>query len=545
MVQATRRVVPLPPLSITIPHPADNERWGGPSEAEAEYDDEDEYIDIGTPTNSEPFQKQVKFLAPDEAAVVEEDGMSEQSSICQSPSWEGYGQKKKEKKLEAERRKREKQQAEKDAKAAKKRNGSRLSKAPPTPMPPMPASRDPRGVGLTSADRSLSDPLLVSRHLASSTVSVQRAQDVGRTSSADNLQQSRWHRPGVAEVLSSPTPGDIPITSSPVAIPHHSLRDGYFAPRQDSRRFVPEGPTAPVQHPSLALSSNNEARSPRDAFPPSASRTPRLRHMSPSGGNRSNGLLQGAASNNRSQESLCTTGTGEGARRNGYVRYQRAQAEERAMAGLADEQLVGNVGQYYPPSRSAASGQIQHTRRSSLTQDAKSAALKLVGMKAAPAAGDDDVDTADYLAFKSFPYSASGTGAAPSVENMPASPRTLDGSFGARLDAIPRSTGGPYEITAALERPSTSQSFASSSDPSIAGSKKSRSLKDAAKAALSMSKAPQRANESPKPAVSVPPFLAIRSRLQSRTSVQPDNKSAQATIDVAASELASVCCFQA
>ncbi len=545
MVQATRRVVPLPPLSITIPHSVDNERRGRSREGEPEYDDEDEYLDIGTPTNSEPFQKQVKFLAPDDA---EEDGMSEQSSICQSPSWEGYGQKKKEKKLEAERRKREKQQAEKDAKAAKKRNGSRLSKAPPPPMPPMPSTREPRAVGLTTADRSLSDPLLVSRHLASSSPSVQRAEDAGRTASADNLQQTRRHRPGVAEVFSSHTPGANLITSSPVAIPHHFLRDGYFTPRQDSRRSMSEGPAAPAQHPPLSFPSNSEAWPPRDAFPPSASRTPRLRHMSPSGGNRNNGLLPGATGTNNSQESLSTTGTGEGVRRNGYVRYQRAQAAERAMAGLADEQLVGNVDQYYPPSRSASS-QIQHTRRSSLTQDAKSAALKLVGMKAPPSARDDGVDTGDYLSFKSFPYATSGTGAAPSVDSMPASPRNLDGSFGGHLEgrpsqpdaAIPRSTGGPFDPAPALERPSTSQSFASSSDPSITGSKKSRSLKDAAKAALSMSKTPQKRNESPKPAVAVPPFLALRSRLHSRVSVQSDNKSTQETTEVTASELASVC----
>ncbi|KAJ4296091.1 hypothetical protein N0V88_004793 [Collariella sp. IMI 366227] len=89
----------------------------------------EEEPDVRTPTSNEPLEKLVKSVTPERG--VDEDAMSEHSSICQSPSWEGYGQRKKEKKLEAERRKREKEQADKEAKAAKKRNTSRLSKLPP------------------------------------------------------------------------------------------------------------------------------------------------------------------------------------------------------------------------------------------------------------------------------------------------------------------------------------------------------------------------------------------------------------------------------
>lgn len=551
MVKATRRAIALPSLSLTIPHGADHGRRVRSSEEEL--DDEEEYAEIGTPTNSEPFQKQVKFLAPEDDG--DEDRMSEQSSICQSPSWEGYGLRKKEKKLEAERRKKEREQAEKQAKAAKKRGTSRLSKAPPPPPPPVPTGRDPRAVGLTTADRSMSDPLLVSQHLLPSTHPRHRPQDVGRTASADDLQQSRWHRPAVTEVLSGSSSSAGRAgggAAEDASTAHHLLYDNTFAPRQEIRRSMSEGPAPLTQQSLTTFSSNHESRSPREVFPPSASRTPRLRHMSPSSGNRSNGMYQGAPNANYSQESLSVPVAVDGTRRKGYVGYQRAQAAERAMAGLADEQLVASAGQYYPPSRSS-SGQTQHTRRPSLGQEAKSAAMKLVGMKPSSAAQDDGTNPTDYLTFKAIPYTDASAEAAPSVGSMPTSPKTLDDSFRAHggerqptsevLNLL--SASGLQAGAAVIERPSTSQSSVSMSTPSIAGSetghntRKGRSLKDAARAALNKSKGSQAPNESSKPSVSVPPFLALRSRLSSRTSVHKDNRPAHGAGD-GASELASV-----
>src|SRR5690349_18691638 len=72
MVKATRRGAALPSLSLTIPHGADHGRRGRSSEEEL--DEEEDYAEVGTPTNSEPFQKQVKFLAPEDDR--DEDGMS-------------------------------------------------------------------------------------------------------------------------------------------------------------------------------------------------------------------------------------------------------------------------------------------------------------------------------------------------------------------------------------------------------------------------------------------------------------------------------------
>ncbi len=75
-----------------------------------------------------------------------------ESSICQSPSWEGYGQRQKEKKEEARQRRREKEQAGRDARAARKRHASRLMKSPPN-------SSKVAGVGRPTCSRPLPRPL--------------------------------------------------------------------------------------------------------------------------------------------------------------------------------------------------------------------------------------------------------------------------------------------------------------------------------------------------------------------------------------------------
>ncbi|KAK3300853.1 uncharacterized protein B0H64DRAFT_25211 [Chaetomium fimeti] len=525
MVRATQRTVIPPSLSLAIPQGAGNERRNQLNEWEVEEDDE--YEEVGTPTNNEPFQKQVKFLSPE--GDDDEDGKSEQSSICQSPSWEGYGQRKKDKKFEAERRKKEKEQAEKEAKAAKKRNTARLSKAPPPPPPPATTSRDSRPLALAATDRSMSDPLLVSRQLMQNNHSIHRPEEVGRTASADDLQQSRWHQPALAEIASGSGSGawysEGMGDPSTTTIPHHLFRDNGPAPRQEMRRSMSEGPAPPTQQSAPPLPSKVESRSPRDAFPPSASRTPRLRHMSPSGA-RGNSMAQGMSSANHSQEPPAAVRIADGPRRNGYVLHQRAQVAERAMAGLADEQLVAEVGQYYPPS-SSSPGQTQHARRSSLTQEAKSAAMKLVGIKA-PSSGRDGNDQIDYLTFKAIPYSSSPN-APGSVGSMPASPRSVDGSF--RLQDH--------------ERPSTAQSSASSSDPSTASSghsshsQKGRSLRDVTKSALGRSKEAQNPAESSQPSVLLPPYFRLRALMHSRASIHAENKASPQTTSEAASNLAA------
>lgn len=544
MLKIARRNVILPSLSITIPQPA-NDAGGDPSsEVEAEHGSE-KYADARTPTNSETFHKQVKFLAPEdnEGDDPNDDAMSEQSSICQSPSWEGYGQRKKEKKLEAERRKKEKEQAEKEAKANRKRNAARLSKPPPPPSQPVTTSRDARAGGLVYADRSMSDPLLISQHLLQDSQSIDRPKDAGRATSTDDL-----------------------------------IYDNAVVTRQDLQSSKSDEPTPSHQPSSPAFASKPERRSPRDICPPSASRTPMLRHMSPSSRDRANNLLpqgthrtasghderihadtQSSTGLSRSQASLTIPPTMDGGPREGYVRYQRAQSTERAMAGLRDEQLFGSANPSYHPTRTN-SHQEAHTRRPSLTQEAKSAALKLVGARGTSTGREDGPkdnrpgSQNDYFTFKAIPYSPSVTETVVSAGSMSTSTMNHGGTrqrpcaderppnADAAASPTTRAADGNSTMT---ERPSTSQSSVGSRDPSIAGSvpsshsKKGRSLRDAAKAALSISKAAQRHQDGEKPSVPVPPYFALRARMHSRHSTRAENDTSS-VVPAPASDVALV-----
>ena len=99
MLQAAQRSTTLPSLSLAIP------TGGRSSHQRARYDQHvDQDSDNAQEMGIEPLQKQVKFLALDEDDEDEEDeeddddSMTDQSSICQSPSWEHYGNRKKDKK---------------------------------------------------------------------------------------------------------------------------------------------------------------------------------------------------------------------------------------------------------------------------------------------------------------------------------------------------------------------------------------------------------------------------------------------------------------
>ncbi|KAK4192800.1 hypothetical protein QBC35DRAFT_203075 [Podospora australis] len=451
MLKAMQRSITLPSLSLTIPQTPGLHNKRDQS-SKWEIDEEDSEAD--TPTNTEPAHKQVKFL--------EDDAMSDQSSICHSPSWETYGQKKKEKKLEAERRKKEKAQAEKEAKAAKKLSASRLSKLPPSTMT---VNHHQRPNGLVGVERSMSEPSLLQQKLQSSQLS-QRSPDTERAASTNNPQQNQYH-----------------ITSS------NPLSIGAVDSRAELRRTISEGPGLLHQASSQPLVSRQDGRVSRDIRPPSASRTPMLRHMSPPG-------------NGRSQESGASPPNSESNRNDGYVRYQRAQSCERAMAALADEELFENST---PRSSRSSSRNRLPSRRSSFTQEAKAAAMKLVGIKTTPGTRNDHSVynrasiQADYFGFPDQHTSS------PILSPATSQPTR------------------PHQDISTSERPHTSHSSLSLGGQSSTGStsssqsKKSRSLKEAARSALSFSKGtqPSTAADGTKPQISVPPYLAFRARGQS------------------------------
>ncbi|KAK3329725.1 hypothetical protein B0H66DRAFT_35865 [Apodospora peruviana] len=559
MLKAARRSATLPPLSISIPDPVRAKKG---DLAREEVQEEDRGEETETETIAEPLHKQVKFLAPDE----EDEDMSDQSSICQSPSWEGYGQRKKEKKKEAERRKREKEQAEKEAKAAKKRLAARLSKSPPPPM----VGRNKIIAGLTNAERSMSDPLLTGPHMSVESRLTHPPNEVERAVSTNDLRHIRPQQYTETETLSELTPsprsfvGGVKLerereamTQSnlqpqyPPSVPYQSISDSGPEPRRQLQKSLPVGPAASGQSSASLLSGRQDSRSPREnTFPPSASRTPMLRHMPAPGHSRSNSLLQGAtkilkgqdvkssgdsemsSTSDRSQNSpQIPQGTDRGRDRGGYVRHQRALSAGRGVDPVSDEPIVGNSSQHSSSTRSS-SRNTQHTRRSSITQEAKSMAMKITGKKSTPASKDEkpgkEGNTIDYFNFMDRSLSTSvlsamasgGSSALSSDGGLPTRPKTKDSSHHSR--ASQRVHSQRQELPLAQERPATSLGTASSKEPSITDSipstqsKKGRSLKDAARAAFHISKTPTPSANTSKPLAAMPPYLALRARKQSQ-----------------------------
>ncbi|KAI1314264.1 hypothetical protein F5Y03DRAFT_381050 [Xylaria venustula] len=130
IMKAVRRSAALPSLSLSIP----------PSSAQTMMRPEGSVEELSL---SEERAKTVTFSEP------EDEQLSDESSICQSPSWEQYGQKKKKK----QRKKGIDQKITKDnEETTLKRKSNRLSKLPPNN--PFTAR------SLTASDRSISAPEL-------------------------------------------------------------------------------------------------------------------------------------------------------------------------------------------------------------------------------------------------------------------------------------------------------------------------------------------------------------------------------------------------
>lgn len=457
MLSPETKGVTLQSLSITIPRSPESH---SPCPGTGEEDSGSE-----TPTaNLVSPHKQVKFLSPGN----DEEAMSDQSSICQSPSWENYGQRKREKKLEAERRKKEKLLAEKEAKASKKRTTARLSKLPPSAST---LNTGARTTGFISPERSMSDPSLITQHSLLHLQTVQRPEGSGKAASTDNLQPSRRHFLASSDIVNGDNAAR-PKTATQTAI-HNTPGDSHL----ELRRSISEGPLPNVAAIPSSLSLHQDGRVPRDMCPPSASRTPMLRHMSPSAHTRSNSLPQTAASQPRGRD---------------------GHKINLTSAGLADEEALAN-SKPQASSRSSSSNP-RHSRRSSFTQDAKAAVMKLIGRRGTSATrSDNTIDTqpsgieADYFGDANHPL-ASGSSPIESHETATRIPPSTSHSTG--------SSGGFSMISASQ-------------------SKRSRSLKDAAKAALSIGKRPQ-LQTSATTHIAGPPYFSFRDRKQSKVSMSQE-----------------------
>ncbi|KAK3394232.1 hypothetical protein B0H63DRAFT_40587 [Podospora didyma] len=531
MLKAQRRSIALTPLSISIPHSSKSEKRGVSREPEDEMETEQESQrgrQIETGATVEPLHKQVKFLAPDE----EDEDMSDQSSICQSPSWEGYGQKKKEKKLEAERRKKEKEQAVKEAKAAKKRIAARLSKSPP---PSTDAARSLRAGALSFADRSMSDPMLISKALLMESQLTRSPEDIAKAASTDDLQHTHY-RPAVAEILSNPATnikrfvGGVRLDWEKEMALHEGQPSPSFTTSSSTGEDGPDSRQGfHKSYSTPAVTARQDSKAPHEAFPPSASRTPMLRQASTPSHSRSNSLLQGATRMFRGRdgkshgtlESKSASQSTERGRKqdDGHVRRQREQSTERAMAGLVDEQLVG-PDSFHSSSTRSSSRNTQHKRRSSLTRDAKAVAMKLTGFRTTPTREEPGGSNGasgqnDYFNFMERSYSTTESENPALAGSNLTSIGHQDNVRSTPVEGLSASESNPprgmrYEVH---ERPATSHSSAGSIVSNQ--SKRGRSLKDAAKAALHISKGNPPSSSASKPPALVPPYFQLRSRMQS------------------------------
>lgn len=146
-MKGPRRNTALPSLSLSIPPsptaaPAVEDRPSAELIRQAEKTE-------APPDESRERTKTVTFSDPEEA----DDQLSEESSICQSPTWEEFGQssKKKAKKREAAQKKKEKKKLDEQTNKTTKKP-KRLSKLPPAASSAI--------APLKATDRSLSAPEL-------------------------------------------------------------------------------------------------------------------------------------------------------------------------------------------------------------------------------------------------------------------------------------------------------------------------------------------------------------------------------------------------
>lgn len=363
--KSPQRNIPFPPLSIDIPpsrRPKNSER---PPVQQVELEtgrDDDIDEEMETPRlMSEGHGKTVTFL--------DDEDLTDQSSICQSPSWEGYGEKRKKKKEEAEQKRKEKERAAKEAKAAKKKLATRLSKEPPTSE-----SRPPISA------RAASAPLLDSQH------PLLRAQ--GRMATIPiNRNPNDFHQ----EMASLPSP------KSPSFKVHSNNKDNGFiggvrlererdvalrvssdvntssSRSSTSSRPLPEhiqqkrnlhsfSPDSNAQSQTPQMKKQKEHTPPPVSYPPTSSKSFAIKGKSHHSRSRSGSLLSEAAkllnprgqdfkanklptdysTSNGSQESIQTLPSAQDERgrpvnANGYVDHVRSQSTERHINGLLDE----------------------------------------------------------------------------------------------------------------------------------------------------------------------------------------------------------------
>ncbi|TDZ66128.1 hypothetical protein CTRI78_v003172 [Colletotrichum trifolii] len=367
-MKANRRTIAVPSLSISVPPPANTKH---------EIDRESEQRD-----SDDSKHKTVTFL---DVESTEEPTADDASSICHSPSWEAFGQKKKkEKKNDAKMRKKEKEQAEKlvekESRSVAKRLTAKLHKVPPTSRPPN-ASRSASSPLMLADDRlrpaSTQEfyeppPPIRPQHIRqrSDSVAMQlKAALTGHktpTTPSDGpgflgglkLEQERQMAAGVPMRKPVPPPSflhqkshsfgpevraTVPGAFEPPVLPR-SASDGPMADgteTQSGRTFRPKSQHIKVPSWSQPLVS------PTAPPIPDVSKVQQWK-------NRTN-RHQGPVANDYEDTELTLVEPNvdfeqeRGRRRESYVHQHRQQSRERSISGYKDEVRVSSAKSHYPP----------------------------------------------------------------------------------------------------------------------------------------------------------------------------------------------------
>ncbi|CAK7209622.1 hypothetical protein SBRCBS47491_000505 [Sporothrix bragantina] len=355
---SVRRSGPASPLSITIPSPIDSgdkSQLSQKSQKASVHDMATDSDDKATAQDSQgdttPRDKTAASKANGQIDEEDDEGSeSDQSSICQSPSWEGYGQKKKDKKKkEAQQRKKEKERLDQELRAAnKKKATNRLYKNPPPDSPDLNGQRErPPSSASTRLDSSHGPKSVRTSRMP-------EIWAIGMGSGMGGVPMSRPTYSRATSAAGSTTDQDPPRSSVQLQQSNASANRGL--------------PTLPDERPT---SSSND----KVSYPPTSSRSHALRSAPPAAHSRQtssstittpalkpeekNGQLYSTTNTSDQAVSQPTEPVGRGRQSaepgavsgSSYVRKARAQSIERSIKGFMQEAALSDPNLLNGPNR--------------------------------------------------------------------------------------------------------------------------------------------------------------------------------------------------
>ncbi|KAL0935187.1 uncharacterized protein CTRU02_209778 [Colletotrichum truncatum] len=527
-MKAIRRTTALPSLSISVPPPANTK---------TEID-----RGLGQEEAADHKHKTVTFLDVD---TQDEPTADDASSICNSPSWESFGQKKKkEKKNEIKMRKKEKEQAdklaEKEAKSVKKKLAAKLHKVSPATRPP-------------SASRSLTSPLMFADERlrpASSQAfyeppppirpnhARQRSDSVAMQLKAVltghkmqyqtndepgflgglKLEKERQAATGMLNKMANPQIAMLDQRSQSFGY-EVKVSSGDFVPPSLPRSASDGPPAVEVNHQQghnvrskSHLSTMQVPTWSQPLISPTAPPVPDVGKLQQWKDRTTRHKIPGAVEGEETELDLVEPSVDfnqeRGRRRESYVHQHRQQSKDRSINGFNDEVRVSSATSHYPPQASR-----QHQlRKNSSSSESSPVASNFPPRRGSLAAVDSLTDRQgqgdDFLITFRLPYT-------PPALDLEGSPRqaSFDRSMSEQPPMI-RNRLVSKEIPLPPERSASRETTPSS--PASTPSTSIRSFKDAAKAAF------QKVSPS---STSKPPVSSYFSRASRDTTMTPESAS--------------------